>query len=160
MDVGGTLRLIAIDFLVCVVLSIIIGASAPRWPARWLMRDSGPLRVTRWDQPATYRKLRAGTLKKHLPEWGAIFGGESKSALPGTDGASLNAYLIEVRRAEWVHWLSATTWIPLIFFNPWYLILLFAIIAGGGNLVFVFVLRSNRIKLLRIVGRSQPGLAS
>ena len=35
MTTGSLARLIVIDFLVLVVGTAIVGAMAPRWPARW-----------------------------------------------------------------------------------------------------------------------------
>ena len=92
-------------------------------------------------------------LARHLPEAGDTFGGESKSQLPGNDPAALQRYLVEVRRGEWVHWLSMPTWIVLIFlpWNTWGLIVLWAFITVGINLMFLSVLRYNRLRIERIL---------
>jgi glycosyl-4,4'-diaponeurosporenoate acyltransferase len=155
MDTSGLLRLILLDILTVVGVSLAIGFTAPRWPARWLQRDVGPLRLNRFDRPVSYRRIKVMWLARVLPEGGEWMGGQSKSQLPGRDRASLTAYLVEVRRGEWVHWLSMLAWLPLAFFNPWGLTLAFALVVVLGNAVFVTVLRFNRIRLTALLARSR-----
>ncbi len=152
-DVWSLALRIVIDIAIVVGGSIAVGAVAPRWPDDWLARDRGPLRLSRLDTPARYRALRVSTLARRLPELGGTFGGESKSGLPGTDLASIQAYAREVRRAEWVHWASCLTLVPLWFFNPWWLALAVTIVVVGGNGLFILVLRHNRLRLRRILTR-------
>ena len=146
------LWLIAINVLVIVLLSVLIGATAPRWPVAWLAADRFPLTALPLEKHHHYRKFRVATLRARLPELGAIFGGESKSSLPGTDLASIDRYLIEVRRAEWVHILSSLTPVPLFFFNPWWLALAFFAVVLSVNGLFLIVLRHNRLRLLQVRG--------
>ena len=145
---------IVIDIFVVVALSIVIGAMAPHWSATWLGHDRGILRLTRFDTPRTYRRIGIHAIKDKLPELGSIFGGESKGQLPGSEAEQLALYARELRRAEWVHWISMLTWIPLAFFNPWWLTLAFAIAVILGNAPFVLIVRYNRMRVLRIAGRS------
>jgi len=155
MTAADYARLIGVDFLVVIGISLLIGAIAPRCPATWFTRDIGPQRLTRWDRPATYRAVGIPWLARVLPEGGSWMGGESKSSLPGRDAASLQRYLVEVRRGEWVHQLSMLAWIPLLFFNPWWLTVLFVVLVAGGNALFLLILRYNRIRLLGVLHRSQ-----
>jgi hypothetical protein len=153
MDGGAMLRLGIIDFLILVACALIIGFIAPRCPDRWFERDIGPLKLTRWDRVRTYRRVGIPWFAKWLPEGGSWFGGESKSRLYGVDVASLRAYLVEVRRGEWVHLLSALTFLIIVPFNPWQLILLWFCIVFIGNLVFFFVLRYNQLRLTSLLAR-------
>ena len=153
MTMGELVLRIVIDIFVVVALSILIGAVAPRWSAAWLSRDRGLLRLTRIDNPRTYRRICIHRFKDKLPELGSIFGGQSKGHLPGSEAEQLALYARELRRAEWVHWLSMLTWIPLAFFNPWWLTLAFAIAVIVGNAPFVLIVRYNRMRVLRIAGR-------
>ena len=153
IDPGALALLIAVDIALVAGGSIIVGAVAPRCPIGWFGRDRGPLRLTGLDTPRTYRTLGVTTLTRRLPELGSVFGGKSKAALPGTDRASIEEYLREVRRAEWVHWISSLTVFPLWWFNPWWLALAFTVVVVGGNALFMIVLRHNRIRLLRILNR-------
>lgn len=153
MDVGQLARLVVIDLAVVIVFALVIGGSAPHWPARWLARDIGPLRLTRLDTVVRYRRLGVPWLARVLPEGGEWMGGESKSALPGMDAESMERYAIEVRRGEWVHILTMLAWVPLAFFNPWWLTLLFGIIVIVTNGVFLLVLRYNRVRITAILSR-------
>ena len=153
MTTGELVRLVLLDFLAVVAFAILIGAAAPRWPDRWLDRDRCLLRVTFPRRESTYRALGVPWLARHLPELGATFGGQSKAALPGRDAASLQRYLIEVRRAEWVHVLSLFTFIPLAPFNPWWLTAAYAGLVIGANTPFLLILRHNRLRLTRVLAR-------
>ncbi len=144
------LRLVLTNLAVVFVVTIAIGASAPRWPHRWLLRDRGPLRLTPVDELPRYRRFGVHTWARRFPEGGGVFG-DSKRTLPGRSREALAGYLLEVRRAEWVHWLSLLSLVPLAAFNPWWLWLLFAVIAGAVNVPFVAILRYNRIRLLRVL---------
>ena len=141
------LRLFLLDFAVVVGITLIPGATAPRWPNRWLMRDVGPLRLTSLDRVAWYRALRIGPMSRWLPEFGEFFGGKSKRHLPGTSRQDLIDYCIEVRRAEWVHWISFFSWIPVAFFNPPWVTVLVALAVMAINLVFLLILRYNRLRV-------------
>lgn len=154
MTIGGTLILIGIDFAVICVCAMAIGIPAPRWPDRWLDRDRGPLKFRKWDRPDVYRRLHAPLLIRILPEGGSWTGGESKSALFGSDRADLERYLIEVRRAEWVHMLMLFAWVPLVFFNPWPMLIFWIAFVVIINGLFLTVLRFNRVRLTRILNRS------
>ncbi len=147
--------LVAVDIVVVVTLSIGLGATAPRWPDRWLDSDPFPLRRLPWESAGFFRRLRVGRLARRLPELGATFGGQAKSALPGSSRSHLADYLIEVRRAEWVHWLSVVSPLPLFLFNPWWLALTFLLAVSAGNLPFLLVLRNNRFRIQRIINHEE-----
>lgn len=143
--------LVVVDLVVVIGVSVLIGATAPRWPARWLSADPVPLRRLPWESPAFFRRLRVSRWARRIPELGGTFGGESKDALPGHTGDALAAYLLEVRRAEWVHWGSVLGSVVLFAFNPWWLALAFVVAVSVGNLPFLIVLRNNRFRIQRIL---------
>ncbi|HEV8023845.1 MAG TPA: hypothetical protein VGP37_03045 [Candidatus Nanopelagicales bacterium] len=149
MTLSDYILLGVIDIAVIAGLSVLIGATAPRWPARWLAQDTWLTRPRRWESPRFFRIVRASKLAKALPEFGSMFGGESKRAIPGRDVASWQRYAVEVRRAIWVHAFSVLTWLPLVFFNPWGMTLAGAVIAVVINIPFLIVLRGNNARLAR-----------
>ena len=151
MTLGDYILLGVIDIVIIAGLSVLIGATAPRWPERWLRSDVWITRPWRWETPSVYRRLGAAQLAARLPEFGGVFGGRSKNEIPGRDLASLEAYLVEVRRAMWVHYFSMLTWLPLLFFNPWWMTLAGALIAVVANLPFLVILRGNNLRLSRMV---------
>ncbi len=163
MTLGELIRLIVIDIAVVAGISILIGLIAPRLADRRLEHDRFLLRVWSWETPRRYRAFQVAWFAAHLPELGSVFGGESKSTIPGRDTTALQSYLREIRRAEIVHWVSFFTWMPLIFFNPWWLTLAFAIVVVTGNALFLMVLRFNRIRVTLLLNRRRddpPGAAS
>ena len=153
MNPSGWALLIVVDTLVVLIPSLIVGGWAPRWPSTWLQVDRGPLRLHGFETRDLYRHHGIARLARILPEGGAAFGGQSKKQLPGVTAVDLSGYLEEVRRAEWVHWWSLITWLPLVFFNPWWLGLAFALVVLIVNLIFIIVLRFNRMRLLSILAR-------
>lgn len=142
-----------IDVGVIVVAAVLIGASAPRWRGSWLARDIGPLRLASWESPALYRALGVSALARRLPELGTTFGGSTKSHVDDTSPAGLAAYAVEVRRAEWVHWLSCLSAVVLFAFNPWWLALALVVLTVAVNAPFIAVLRHNRLRIRRISQR-------
>ena len=148
------LLLVVVDIVIVMTVSIGAGAWAPRWPRAWLGHDAFPLLLWPWETPAFYRRLGVPRLAHRLPELGATFGGESKSRIPGRTSTDLADYLVEVRRAEWVHWISVASSLLLFLFNPWWLALAFAVVVTVGNLPFILVLRHNRVRLKRILDRN------
>ncbi|MDA2988142.1 MAG: hypothetical protein O2815_03590 [Actinomycetota bacterium] len=154
-SLSGFVLLGVIDIAIIAGLSVLIGATAPRWPDRWLRSDVFITRSWRWESPRVYRRLGAPRLAARLPEFGEVFGGRSKNEVPGRDLASLEGYLVEVRRATWVHYLSMLTWLPLLFFNPWWMTLAGAVIAVVVNIPFLVILRGNNLRLSRMVASLQ-----
>ena len=147
--------LIAIDIVIVAGVSIGVGALAPRLSARLFQSDVPPLTPMPWETPVFFRKLRVSQLARTLPELGETFGGESKSQLPGRTVQEMDRYLVEVRRAQWVHWVSLVSWVPLAFFNPWWITLLFAVIVIVGNTPFLLILRRNHQRFTALRYRLQ-----
>ena len=147
-------QLIVIDIAVVVAVSILIGALAPRTPRAWLAADVGPLTLLPAESSSTYRRWHVTTLARRLPELGELFGGSSKGSLSGSTPDDLSAYLVEVRRGEWVHWASIAASTVLFAFNPWWLALSFVALVAAGNLPFILVLRNNRLRIRDILRRN------
>ena len=149
------LALIAVDVWFLVFVSVAAGFWATYWPDYWLQGDPIPLRLYRWESLELYRGLWVTTLARRLPEAGNTFGGHSKRQLFGSDELSLDRYLMEVRRGEWVHQISCLAAIPLFFFNPLWQAALFLLAALVVNAGFIIILRYNRIRLLKLKARFQ-----
>jgi hypothetical protein len=153
MAISELVRLIVIDILLVVGWSLVVGWTAPRWPDGWLKSDPFPLHLWPFERVARYRRLGVPALARRLPELGAAFGGASKAMLPGWSASDLRSYVLEVRRAEWVHWLSIAGCLPLALFNPWWLFLPFAAVVIVGNALFLLILRHNRLRLTCVLAR-------
>ncbi len=149
-------RLVLVDVVIIVLGSVAIGGVAPRIPATWLTSDVGPLVLRSRESARGYTRIGTRTLARRLPELGTVFGGESKSHLPGYSNEDLRAYTVELRRAEWVHWSSMLVPLVLFAFNPPALALLFLALVVAGNLPFVLILRNNRLRIRDILERRGP----
>lgn len=137
--------------ILCVaVISVGIGLTAPRWPAAWLDRDRGPLHLTRFDTQKRYEQLGVTWWKRRFPDGGDWAGGESKSRLPRLDDPDqVQRYIVETRRAEWVHWLANLSVVPILFFAQWWIFLAFLIITIIVNAIPIMIVRYNRLRLLQ-----------
>lgn len=149
------LGLVLADAGVVFAWTVAVGASAPRWPAAWLARDRGPLWLAPGESVGAYRRAGVHRWARRLPEWGGVFG-VSKRRLPGRTPELLGGYLVEVRRAEWVHWLSLLSLAPVARISPRWLAALFAGIAVAVNIPFLAILRFNRLRLLALLARGRP----
>ena len=145
-DPIAALRLVALNLATIALVTLAIGATAPRWPARWLRSDRGPLRLLGWESVELYRGWGFHRLARRLPEAGSAFGGASKRVVPDRSTAAISAHLVELRRGEWVHWLSNLSLLPLLAVDPWWLWSAFALMVVAVNLAFIGILRLNRLR--------------
>lgn len=115
----------------------------------WWSRLRGPERGGR-----LYERLGIKRWKDRLPEAGALYsGGFSKRDLRAHDRAHLERFVVETRRAEFVHWLVFATVLVFPLFVVWYALppnLVYAVVA---NLPFIAIQRYNRARLQRILAR-------
>lgn len=140
-----------------VVISVGVGLTAPRWPASWLDRDRGPLRLTRADSRRSYERLGVLWWKRRFPDGGEWAGGQTKSRLPDlADPAAIERYIVETRRAEWVHWIACLSWLPAVFFAPWWLVVPLAVITCVVNFIAIGIVRYNRLRLYAVLARLNP----
>jgi len=117
----------------------------------WLNRDVGPLRLTRWDTQANYERLGVRQLKRLYPEGGEWAGGKSKSRLPNlADSTAVDGYVVETRRAEWVHWIGCLSWLPVTLFAAWGVTLGLGVVTLVVNLIPIVIVRYNRLRLVAL----------
>ncbi len=135
--------------IACVAgVSVGVGLTAPKWPAAWLDRDRGPLHLTRLDTRRNWERVGVGWWKRRFPDGGDWAGGESKSSLPALDDpTAIERYIVETRRAEWVHWLANLSVIPIAFFAEWWIFAAFTVITVIVNAIPIMIVRYNRLRL-------------
>lgn len=153
VSIVDLLRLIVADIALVVGISILVGALAP-WVLGSIL-DRNLLPLLPGESPQLYRRLGVQHLTTRLPEYGGVFGGRSKAALPGRDPESLRAYLCEVRRAQLVHFISCFSWVVLITFNPWWMTAAFAVVVIAVNLPFLLILRNNQARIEQTLVRAE-----
>ncbi len=91
--------------------------------------------------------------KDKVPEAGSFFkGGKSKKTLQGKDIQSIEAFVIETRRAEYVHYLIVLITPIFFLFNPIFLSLIMVVYAIFGNIPCILIQRYNRSRCLKVLG--------
>jgi len=90
-------------------------------------------------------------LVRRLPEAGALLGGRSKGRIPGSSTADLSAHLVELRRAEWVHWVSIACSAVVLAVEPPSVGAALVVIAVVVNTPFLLVLRFNRLRIASVI---------
>lgn len=155
MDIPALLAAVGANLLSIALVSLAAGVTAPRWPRRWLERDRGPLRLTGFDDLHRFRRWGVHRWAVRLPEAGAAFGGANKRLHPRTTAAERLAYAVELRRAEWVHWLGLFAVVPVLARGPWWLGGAFALGVTAVNLAFIAILRNNRLRVYSLLERER-----
>lgn len=123
-----------------------------RVPVRRLEHDSWLTRPRRWERHGrAYERIRIRSWKDRLPEAGALFaGGVSKRRLPSADGAGLDRFAAETRRAEHGHWLAAAAGPLFVLWNPPSIAAVMVVYGIVVNAPFVMIQRYNRQRIGRI----------
>ncbi len=149
------LALVVVDSAAWIVLSVVIGAWAPRFPRRWVERDTALTALRPFEGAGRWwRRFGVDRWKDRLPEAGAVFGGASKRTLRRDDVGQL---VEETRRAELVHWLLAACGPLFVLWNPAPLAAAMVAFAIVANAPFIVVQRYNRARLYRVVHRRSRG---
>lgn len=146
----SSLKAVVVPLLSCagywVLMSLLVGGLANQLPGRWLrclpVRQSGP------DAPGIRR------WKRWLPDAGAALpGGVRKAALSRAQPLLLARLQQETQRAELVHALLWTAWLPTaLWLSPWG-VLINLLFATAFNLPCLVLQRHNRRRLQRALER-------
>lgn len=147
-----------LDAMVWMVLHLSISMAAQRVPIDWFARNGRWFRSFSWEQEGRIwqRLFRVKKWKGYIPD-GTLFisNGYNKSRLHGADSTSLNDFLLESRRAEWVHWLTILPSILFFLWNPAWAAWLNVAYAVLFNLPLIVVQRFNRPRLERLLNTSR-----
>jgi glycosyl-4,4'-diaponeurosporenoate acyltransferase len=99
------------------------------------------------------RTLRINSWKDVLPEAGALFTGGFAKRHVRRDSAHLERFIVETRRAEWVHWMIFLVWPVFSFWNPPWAMGVMFLYATAANVPCILVQRHNRGRLMRLKKR-------
>jgi glycosyl-4,4'-diaponeurosporenoate acyltransferase len=126
--------------------SVVVSAVARRRP---FVRDTWLTRARAGERDgAAYERLRIRRWKDRLPEAGG-----AKRVVGGRDRATLERFVVETRRAEWVHWAILGAVPVFVLWNPPAAMALVVGIAASFNVPCLLVQRYNRLRLLRLIRR-------
>ena len=104
------------------------------------------------------RTIHINAWKDRLPELGAFFPGGFAKRRACRDRDHLERFVIETRRAEWVHWMVFLPWPVFAMWNPpWAVAVMFAY-AVTANIPCLLVQRYNRARLLHVLERGERRL--
>jgi len=146
------LTLVLVDSLAWVAISLVVGTGAAYLPAHWLQSDTFITRIRAFEAGGrVYRRVLAvQRWKDRLPETRGPAPGEraSKQALAGRSGLPL--YLIETRRAEYVHLAIAAAGPLFALWNPAPMTAAMTVFGILFNAPFIAVQRYNRARIMSL----------
>ena len=152
---------VGLDVVAWAVWGFATGWFVHRITADRLDHDSVLTRARTWEAHGRLyrRSLKLRSWQRRLPEGGgAKFGGVDKRRVGGASSAALERYVIETRRAEYVHWLGLAVTPALAWWNPPGLWAAMAVYATIANVPCIVSLRTNRFRLMAVlVGRQRRG---
>ncbi len=142
--------LVLIDIFVWVRFGMLIGCISTKLPKSFLQRNMYPTNGKTIIRLEKFLKIKSW--KDKLPEAGATFdGGVSKKHLTMKTKEGIEAFIIETRRAEFVHVYAPVICFVYFIYNPWWLAVLMLGICVLLNLPFQLIQRYNRARCLRIL---------
>jgi glycosyl-4,4'-diaponeurosporenoate acyltransferase len=149
-----------IIFLLCVggwlIWSVLMGFIAHRLPLKFLEKDTFFTKQLPWaEKKQWYEKvLKIKKWKDILPEGGDFFpGGFRKNSLGGRNYLMMHRFVMETRRAEYVHLIIWLFWLITIIWTPPWAVVINFIFATGFNLPCLLVQRYNRLRLLNVLNK-------
>lgn len=111
-------------------------------------------RIRKWEcNGRLYERVFAIKLwKDRLPDGSRLFrGGFSKALLKSATAVHVDRFLRETWRGEIVHWLALLALPVFCIWNPWWGVLVNAVVAVSVNLPCILALRYNRARFKRLL---------
>lgn len=156
----GVVGEIAVDAVAWFAIQGAAGYAVHRMPQRRLDRDTWLTRARPWERGGAFYadRLAIRRWKRFLPEAGALFpGGFDKRRLGPTRAEQLERHVIETRRAEIGHWLAVLPAPVFWWWNRRWLAVVMSAYALAINGPCIAAQRYNRLRLLRVLARQDPG---
>ena len=143
-----------LDAFAWLLLHLVISIAIQRVPVSWFMRNDWLFQQFSWEREGRIWQqfFNVKKWKRHIPD-GTLFirNGYDKSTLHGRDRTSLGLFLLESRRAEFVHWLTIVPSVLFFIWNPLWAAWLNVAYAVLFNLPLIIVQRFNRPRLERLI---------
>lgn len=134
--------------------SFLMGWIAHKLPLKLLEKDTCLTRPRPWgeDRYRYEQVLRIKSWKDRLPEAGGFFpGGFRKSSVSGGNHAVLSRFLLETRRAEYVHIVIWLFWVVTLLWTPIWAMGVNLAVGTILNLPCLWVQRYNRLRLQHVL---------
>lgn len=148
------LWVVVLDVVVWLVLHLSISFEVQRINIAWFIRKEKWFRQFSWEEQGMFwqRFVKVKYWKGFIPD-GTLFirNGYNKRVLQGRDSTSLSLFLLESRRAEFVHWLMIVPGFFFFLWNPLWAAWLNVLYAVLFNAPLIIIQRYNRPRLERII---------
>lgn len=143
---------VLVDVLAWLLIHVTVGYAAHRLPVRWLSKERWWSRIRGFERDGRwYERWAIRRWKDLLPEAGAVFaGGVDKRRLPPAAAGGLGRFVIETRRAELAHWMTAAPAPLFVLWNPLPVAAVMVVYAVVVNVPCIAALRYNRARIARI----------
>jgi glycosyl-4,4'-diaponeurosporenoate acyltransferase len=141
---------VLLDVVIWVAICAVVGWLAGRLPRRWLETDTFVTRVRSFERGGSvYERLGVRRWKLRLPESNSLgrTTRASKRTLAGR--SAVPDYLVETRRAEYVHWALLCAAPVFLLWGPAWVGRTMTVFGIAFNLPFIVVQRFNRARANR-----------
>ena len=150
-----TLWTIVIDFVIWFIIHIGVVAIMILIPARRFDPNGWLCQNRKWEREGdVYQEtFKIKTWKHHLPDGAKVLGrlGFPKKQLNGKSAGYFEAFVVEICRAEWTHWIIIL-FAPLFFlWNPPWVGVFMIVYALVENIPFIMAQRYNRYRFERLL---------
>ncbi|MEZ7171943.1 glycosyl-4,4'-diaponeurosporenoate acyltransferase [Sporosarcina sp. OR05] len=143
-----------LDVLAWFVVHLVLSFTVQRIPLAFFNRHERWFTQFAWEREGAFwqRFCKVKRWKGYIPD-GTLFvrDGFNKRQLHGRDSTSLSLFLLESRRAEYVHWLMIVPSFLFFLWNPLWAAWLNVLYAVLFNVPLIIIQRYNRPRLERII---------
>jgi glycosyl-4,4'-diaponeurosporenoate acyltransferase len=146
---------ITLNIVVWSCWSVGVGYVGNRRPIRSFAADRWWSRLRRAERGGRWHAdtLHIKAWKDRLPELGGLFANGFAKRSARRDRDHLERFVVETRRAEWVHWVVFLLWPVFGLWNPPWAVAVMFIYAIVANVPCLLVQRYNRARLLDALAR-------
>ncbi len=152
-ELNQTLTMI-LDFSLWPLIHIIIGYIGARIPSKYFERDAWPYKKSAIEMEGKlYNFFGIKRWKSILPDGARLVdrNGFPKKKLASLQEEYIEKFIIETRRAEFVHLIHLPFLIIFFLFNPLFGDIIMIIYAFFMNVPCIFAQRYNRIRLMKVL---------
>lgn len=141
---------IGTNILVWIAICVVIGWVAGMVPRPWLEADTFVTRIRSFERNGRiYDRVRIRRWKDRLPESNSLGRAQRSNKRSLTGRAGVPGYIVETRRAEYVHWAILLAGPFFHVWSPSWVARIMTLFGIGFNLPFIAVQRFNRGRAVR-----------
>lgn len=143
-------RMIGLNISIWIGICVAVGWTAALIPPRWLETETFVTRCRPFEHDGRlYDRLRVRRWKNRLPESNSLGRAPRSSKRTLTGRSSVPGFVVETRRAEYVHWAILSAGPCFFVWSPAWVARTMTLFGIGFNLPFIAVQRFNRARAVR-----------